>query len=384
MSVIIFLLVLSLLIFVHELGHFIAAKKSGVKVHEFALGFPPTLFKKKVGETVYKLNALPFGGYVNLEGENGEEDPSSAKDEQIDKPEGDVTAKDSFSSKGPVTKTVILAAGVVMNMLLAWLLLSICFMVGYPTVNTEGINPKYVTDERVIVAETVPNAPAAEAGLLAGDVILSIDDESRSVDITSAALVGEFIRSTEDDSVTITVNRDGEERSFEVLTTTELSEEIDEGDTEKRKMVGISPSDISMVKLPPHIALVEGAVWTYELTGQVIVGLGTLIADAVRGTADMSGVAGPIGIVSLVGEAYSVGFIYLLSFTAVISINLAIINLLPIPALDGGRILFTWIEVIKGSPMKMKTQLIANGIGFALLILLMIFISVNDIINLFK
>ncbi len=384
MSVIIFLLVLSLLIFVHELGHFIAAKKSGVKVHEFALGFPPTLFKKKVGETVYKLNALPFGGYVNLEGENGEEDPSSAKDEQIDKPEGDVTAKDSFSSKGPVTKTVILAAGVVMNMLLAWLLLSICFMVGYPTVNTEGINPKYVTDERVIVAETVPNAPAAEAGLLAGDVILSIDDESRSVDITSAALVGEFIRSTEDDSVTITVNRDGEERSFEVLTTTELSEEIDEGDTEKRKMVGISPSDISMVKLPPHIALVEGAVWTYELTGQVIVGLGTLIWDAVRGTADMSGVAGPIGIVSLVGEAYSVGFVYLLSFTAVISINLAIINLLPVPALDGGRILFTWIEVIKGSPMKMKTQLIANGIGFALLILLMIFISVNDIINLFK
>lgn len=380
MSIIIFLLVLGLLIFVHEFGHFIAAKRSGVKVHEFALGFPPTLFKKKVGETVYKLNLLPLGGYVNLEGENGELATQAPDKTEEGSASENVPPEGSFASKGPLTKTTILAAGVFMNMLLAWLLLSICFMVGYPTTDSEGIDAKHILSEKVMITETIPEAPASESGLLAGDAITKLGDETRTQDINSASQVGEFISTTEGNEVTVTVNRAGEELTFTVPTTTELGEEA----SDNKKMIGISTSDAFLVRLPVHLALSSGAVWTYRLTEQVVTGLGDLVRNAVRGQADMSSVAGPIGIVNLVGEAYSIGFVYLLSFTALISINLAVINLVPIPALDGGRILFTWIEVVKGSPIKMKTQLIANGIGFGLLILLMIFISINDILKFFN
>lgn len=403
MSIVLFLLVLGLLIFVHELGHFLAAKKSGVTVHEFALGFPPTLWKRKVGETTYVLNLLPFGGYVRLEEENGEEEvPSPEEIKNVPKPKKEEVKKEpkegSFASKGPLVKTFILIAGVTMNLLLAWILLSICLMIGYPTAD-EDINPKYVLNESVTILQVLPDSPAAEAKLLAGDMILSISDETRTETIDSAEEIGQFIQSSENDSVTIEIERAGKIENIAVSTSTELEAELDEdlesesigenteGEDQKvenKKMIGISTSDVSIVRYPPHIALAQGAAWTYNMTGATIAGIYTLITDAFRGQADISELAGPVGIVNLVGEAYAVGFVYLLSFTAIISINLAVVNMIPIPALDGGRILFTWIEAIKGSPIKLRTQLIANGIGFVLLILLMLFITFHDISKFFN
>jgi regulator of sigma E protease len=172
--------------------------------------------------------------------------------------------------------------------------------------------------------------------------------------------------------------RAGEERDITVPTS--LTLEGGEG----KKAIGVSSTDVSVLRYPIHRALYEGAIWTVNTTVQTVQGLWGLLSDALSGEGDLSNVSGPVGIVNLVGDAYAIGIVYLLAFTAIISINLAIINLLPIPALDGGRILFVWIEAIKGSPIAMKTQLIANGIGFALLILLMLVISINDVRNLFS
>lgn len=373
MTILIFLLVLSLLIFVHELGHFIAAKRSGVRVFEFALGFPPTLYKRTIRGTQYLLNALPFGGYVRLLGENGEDDvPEEHK-------EGDAAGGDNFSKKSPLVKTYILSAGVAMNMLLAWLLFSICLMFGYPTVTADLLesDQKYVRSESSIITYVVPDSPAEKAGLKASDTLISISDTLGSKNIETASDLGSFIQESEQGAFTLSVTRGGEELSIDVETSLAI-----EG-SEDSKAIGVVSSDVSLVRYPPHIALYEGAAWTIHATTQTIAGLSGLVFDAVRGQGDFSDVSGPIGIVGLVGDAYSIGILYLLAFTAIISINLAIINLLPIPALDGGRILFVWIEAIKGSPITTKTQLIANGIGFALLILLMLVITVNDVRNIF-
>jgi regulator of sigma E protease len=374
MTIIIFLLVLSLLILVHEYGHFIAAKRSGVRVFEFALGFPPTIYKKTVGGTKYLLNALPFGGYVRLLGENGEDD---VPNEEMNTDE--ISEKENFSNKSPLIKTFILSAGVIMNILLAWLLFTICLMFGYPSATSDlkESDRNYVVSESSIVTYISPNSPAEEAGLLPNDTPVRIADEAGFLDIDSSEDISTFVSESEHDEFTLSVLRSGERIDIPVQTTLNL-----EG-REGVKVMGVSSTDVSILRYPPHRAFLEGARWTYNATIETVLGIASLLFDALRGKGDLSNVSGPVGIVSLVGNAYSIGIVYLLAFTAIISINLAIINLLPIPALDGGRILFVWIEAIKGSPITMRAQLIANGVGFALLILLMLIVSVNDVRNLF-
>jgi regulator of sigma E protease len=374
MTIIIFLLVLSILILVHEFGHFIAAKRSGVRVFEFALGFPPTLYKKTVGGTQYLLNTLPFGGYVRLLGENGEEDLGKEGGQE------NLPDNENFSKKSPLIKTYILSAGVMMNIILAWILFSICLMFGYPSATSElkEGHEQYVVSESSIITYVIPDSPADDAGILPSDTLLSIKDTNDSFDIESAEDLGSFIQESEDNEFVLSVMRAGEER--DIVVPTSLTLEGGEG----RKAIGVSSTDVSLLRYPVHRALYEGAVWTVNATVETVGGLWGLLSDTLSGEGDLSNVSGPVGIVNLVGDAYAIGLVYLLAFTAIISINLAIINLLPIPALDGGRILFVWIEAIKGSPIAMKTQLIANGIGFTLLILLMLIISINDVINLFN
>lgn len=368
MTVIIFIIVLSVLILVHEFGHFVAAKRSGVRVFEFALGFPPTLYKKVVGKTTYLLNALPFGGYVRLLGESGEEDVPEDK-------KGEMKPEENFANKSTLIKTYVLSAGVAMNMLLAWLLFSIVLMFGYPmpTAEIRASDKPFVTGEQILITNVADGSPAYSAGIVPGDRIVAISDEARSIQPTTAEEFGTFIRTSESESVNVTVVRGGEEISLAVTPVP------GEGALQGMPAIGVGIADVSIVQYPVHRAVFEGAVWTVNATVSIVVGIAGFFADAFRGQADLANVAGPVGIAGLVGDAFSVGILYLLAFTAIISINLAIINLLPIPALDGGRILFTWIEALKGSPISTKTQLVANGIGFAFLILLMLVVTINDI-----
>jgi len=362
MSIVVFILVLAVLIVVHELGHFFAAKMSGVRVDEFGIGFPPRAlsFKPKKGETRYSLNWIPLGGFVKIFGEEVSEDSATGPD-----------SKRSFINKPSRTQIWILVAGVLGNVLAAWLFLSVGFMIGLPA-SVETYDSKFVSDSHVEVTTVLPDSPAQLAGLSAGDKILAFSRGEEEKEIVSTSDVNEFIGSNTN-SIEITVERQG------VVEQVSVSPAM--GIIENSAALGIGIDKIGIVSLPPHIAVWEGGRVSIKLLGAIAVGLWNLIGDAVTGSADLSQLTGPVGLVGLVGEAGALGFRYLLSFTAFISLNLAIINLIPFPALDGGRIVFVLIEKLKGSPIRPRVANTLNTIGFALLILLMLVVTYNDIIN---
>ncbi len=269
MSIILFFAVLAVLILSHEFGHFIVAKRAGIRVDEFAFGFPPRLFKFRKGETLYSFNLIPFGGFVKIHGEEGNP-PAGGGDPR------------SFASKSAGIRASVIASGVIFNLILAWILLSIGFMVGLPT----SPDP-FVAEPEIVIA-----------------------------------------------------------------------------------------------KFPWHAAFWEGIKATVKFTGAIAVGIFYFIKDAILGLADFSQIMGPVGIVGVTGEAAKLGFGYLLAFTALLSINLAIINSLPFPALDGGRLLFLAIEKIKGSPINYKFSSIVHAVGLAVLLILMLAITYKDIMKL--
>lgn len=359
MTVIIFIILLAVLILVHEFGHFVVAKWSGMRVDEFGLGLPPraiTLFKKD--ETEYTLNWIPFGGFVKIHGEDME-----ATDEDGER---------SFSSKPARFQAAVLVAGVACNILFAWLLFSVGFMAGMPT-SVDGISQDYVENEQIIITGVLEDTEAQEAGIASGDVIVSLssDNEILEGDDLTLESVRSFIASSQS--------------GFEVEVLREdISETVIFSTTdEPERVIGVMLATIGTVTLPPHKAIIEGGRTTALLLKNITIGFGYLIYDSVRGDADLGSIAGPVGIVGLVGDASSLGFIYLLSFAAFISLNLAVLNLVPFPALDGGRLLFVFIEKIKGSPIKPRTFRLVNGVGFGILLLLMIVVTINDIVRLF-
>jgi len=362
MSVIIFILILAVLILVHELGHFWVAKKSGIRVDEFGLGFPPRAWGKKIGETIYSINWIPFGGFVKIFGE----DPN---DESIDGPD----SKRSFVNKNRGIQAAVLVAGVTFNFLFAWLLLSIGFMVGLPTPASYSNDVK---DVALTVTSVKVDSPAYEIGLQTGDKITGISSPTGGeLQNPTSFEAHEFFEENSDVPVVVRYSREGEafERGVQAV----------QGLEDGRKLIGITMDDVGILKLPFFASLKEGTKTTLEFTKLITVGLGTFFADAFTGKADFSEVAGPVGIAGLVGEASDLGFVYLLSFTAIISLHLAIINLAPFPALDGGRLLFVAIETIIRRPINPKIQNVVNTAGFAILILLMIFVTYKDIAKLF-
>jgi regulator of sigma E protease len=365
MSILIFILILGALIFVHELGHFLFAKWSKMRVDEFAIGFPPRIFSFKKGETNYALNLIPFGGYVKIFGENP--DDASA----------DPDANNSFVNKSKWQQAAVLIAGVLFNIIFAWLLFSIGFLSGVPTVVTDE-NKSAVTNPRVMITNVAPESPALEFGLVLGDVITEIDTATQEpIAVQSVADVQAYITQHEDETLLFTVTRNGEENPVVVPV------EAREGVVEGKKAVGIMMGLIGEMKLGFFKAFGYGALTTVEKTKEVAVGLGTFLQQIVTGKANFNQVAGPVGIVGLVGDASEIGFIFLLSFTAVISLNLAVLNLIPFPALDGGRLLFILIEAIIRKPIPHKIANTINAVGFLILITLMVVITISDVIKLF-
>ncbi len=362
MSIILFIIILAILILAHEFGHFIVAKRSGVRVDEFGIGFPPKIFGKKIGETEYTLNLFPIGGFVKIFGESPDEESVNGPD-----------SKRSFVNKPKYIQAAVLVAGVTFNVILAWFLLSAGFMIGLPTSVDVAPEGRVLEDVALTIVEVKPDSPAQDVGLEVGDVILSLAVGEDSVFSPSPTEVQEFIAINFEKDINV-VYRRGKEFQ-ETITLRPVEGIID------RPAIGIAMDEIGKLKLPAHLALWEGAKLTAGLTEATFFGLVSFFGGVFSGNADLSDVAGPVGIVGIVGQASEFGFVYLLSLMAIISINLAIINLIPFPALDGGRLLFLLIEAIKGSPIKPAIANTVNAVGFAALILLMVIITYSDIVK---
>ena len=380
MSIIIFVIILLVLVVSHEFGHFIVAKLNNIRVDEFSFGFPPKLFGKKIGETTYNFNLLPLGGYVKIYGENVDEADFLEvgfldKEETEEKVE---LAKRYMANKPKHIQAMVLVAGIVMNLLVAWLLLSIGFMTGLPT--SVGNAPKgaVIQNQALTITSVSANSPAEKGGIKVGDKIISLDTKTDSTKLLSPNLgtegVQNFVKAHKGQEVNVSIVRGKEPMNLTVVPV--------ENKTGDSVMIGISMDTIGTLKLPIHKAIWEGLKLTFDVTIGTIVGFYNLIHSALLGKANMANLTGPIGIVGVVGDAAKFGFIYLLSFTALISINLAVINFVPFPALDGGRLLFLLIEKIKGSRIKPKIANTVNAIGFGLLMLLMVIISYHDIVKL--
>ena len=366
MAIVIFVIILLVLVLVHEFGHFFAAKKFRIKVEEFGFGFPPKLFGKKFGETEYSLNLLPIGGFVKIFGENPDEENTNG-------PEADR----SFVNKAKWKQAVVLFAGIFSNFLLAWILFSVGFMSGLPT--SVGSEPAgyQLSNVNLVIVSVASKSPAEKAGLKTGDKIINIRSGNNFTSYVSPETVQSFVVNGSGKEIDIGYTR-GQDSKINLIKIIPVQNIAD-----KKLEIGISMDQIGTVKLPVFPAFWEGMKLDWSMTKNTAMGLFTLIYDGIRGKGSFAAVTGPVGMVGIVGDAYKFGFVYLLSFAALISINLAIINLVPFPALDGGRLFFLLIEKIKGSRINPNVANTVNTIGFSLLILLMVIITYHDVVRLF-
>jgi regulator of sigma E protease len=365
-SIIIFIIILTALVFVHEFGHFIVAKKGGIRVDEFGIGFPPKLFSWKRGETLYTVNLIPFGGFVKIFGETPDH-------ESIDGPD----KARSFVHKNRALQAAVLAAGIAFNLAFAWILVSASFMIGQlASAEDYSQYAGRVQDERVLVTSVAPGSPAEKAGLVGGDAITHIKgpiSEFSGDDVTIEG-VQKVIGESAGRDIAIQYERGKETKSTKIVP--------EKGIVEDKLAIGISMERVGLLKLPPLPALWEGAKLTVHLTQGTAEGLWNFIVSTFKGEAKLSSLSGPVGIVGMVGDATRLGFSYLLTFTAFISINLAVINLVPFPALDGGRLLFVLIESVIRKPINPKISNMVNAMGFVLLLTLMAIITYRDIAKL--
>jgi len=357
MSIIIFILVLVALIVVHELGHFFAAKWFGMKVEEFGIGYPPRAltFARRNG-TAYTLNWLPFGGFVKIKGEDSE-----------------VGGDDSFISKPHYQQALVILAGILMNLVFAWLLLSITLTVGMPRALSDA-EALITPNASLAVSHVLEGSPADTAGIMAGDIILSMTRGEEVFSGPSAEAFTTFIAATENETVTIVIERGTEVLTLEAVPTLGVLENNPE-----RAALGVGVAAVGTLPVAWWKAPYEGLLLTFSVTEQVAVGLTHFFLGIFTLSADLSQVSGPLGIAGAVGDASNTGLIALMTLTAIISINLALINVLPIPALDGGRLVFVLIEWVTRKRIPDGVAESVNGIGFLLLILLMVVVTASDL-----
>lgn len=351
LTILAFFIVLSILIFVHEFGHFSMAKKIGVKIEEFGFGLPPRAWGKKIGETIYSLNWLPIGGFVKLAGEDVEEE-SSVK--PADKHR-------YFWARSKKERAAILLAGVAMNFLLAVLIISYIF--------TQGV---YVPTDRVHIETVLPDTPAASAGLQTGDVVVS--------------LAGKFIKNSQD-LISITKDNAGKTISMVIIRSgqqIELAVSPRKDPPADQGPLGVVISNLEERKYPFYQAPFLGMVEALKLSLFMITTLASMLWRLVTLQPVALEVAGPVGIAQATGKAVQSGFLAVLQLTGILSLNLAIVNLLPIPAMDGGRLLFIVLEKFIGRRVKPQIERVAHQIGMAFLLALFILITINDILRIIK
>jgi regulator of sigma E protease len=353
------MLILGLLVFVHELGHFLAAKRAGVRVEEFAFGFPPRLFARKFGETTYAVNWIPLGGYVKMLGEvRHSKSPRS------------------FSNKSFLCRAGILVSGVVMNYILAAFLLAIGFGVGMSPLPIFGTSEEYFgakVKAEIIIAKVISGSPAALIGLKEGDEIIAFRDDTYQ-QILKAKEVPAFTKAHAGQTVTLVIKR--ENRQLE-RTVTLLGE-----NTKGEGYLGVQVAEkISKVQYRWWQAPFVG-LW---MAGKILVAtfafVGEMIKNLVLNFQVPTDVAGPVGIFYIVGQAIPQGWEYVLQLVAVISVNLAVLNILPFPVFDGGWLLFITIEKIRGKRVSPQIQAAIQNIGFLILLILVALVTYFDILR---
>lgn len=356
-SIIIFIITLLVLVLIHEFGHFLVAKRFGIKVLEFGFGIPPKAFGKKIGETIYSLNWLPLGGFVRLLGED-EEGPLGKKG----------TSNRDFRAKNVYQRIAVVVAGVTMNLFLAWVLF-------YTVIIGQGFRIIYpVMEPAVYIAEVEKDFPAQAAGVKSGEKLVEIDNKKVS-DIDSAR---SLIKAKDQTPLTLTL-ADSDGNNLRKVTLT--PKKTDKGDV----LIGVvfSPIPFREYKSVPQ-KLFSGIAYSWDLTKLTFVGLGKTIHDLIFGQFGQvsKSVSGPVGLAVVTNDILSVGaqavFPYLW-FVGVISLTLAIFNVLPIPALDGGRLLFLVVEAVSKKKVKAEIEAKVHQIGFIILITLALLVTYSDI-----
>lgn len=408
LTILVFIIILGILIFVHELGHFVMARRNGIKAEEFGFGFPPRaigiqflegekmekvaeseeidaviegerelivdkktevdvlyhkkkwrwIFGKRDTErewenkdqlnegTIYSLNWFPLGGFVKIKGEDGEH----------------ANEPDSFVSKSAWVRIKVLAAGVTMNFILAWLVVSLALTIGAPQEvdNARG----YAKDLKIQISEVNQGSLAEKMGIKVGDEILQFKTVE---DVQS------FIGSNAGKEITLNIKRGN--TLLDLKGVPQFDESVGRG------LLGVGLVQTAIVSYPWYQALVEGIIVTWRMVEMVFITFYEVIKGLIVGQHVAVEVAGPVGIVYFTKQVTELGFVYILQFIAILSVNLGIINILPFPALDGGRILFILIEKVKGRPVSAKLEQAIHTVGFVLLITLMLFVTFRDVVR---
>ncbi len=348
----VFFIILSLLVFVHELGHYAVARLIGVHVEEFGFGLPPRIWGKKIGKTIYSLNWLPIGGFVKLAGED--EDPETRTTKTLAR-----DTKQYFWARSKKERAAILLAGVTMNFILAVGITSYLL--------TQGI---YEPSGKVHVEKVTDGSPAKTAGLIKNDVIVTVN----SIALKKPSELIEYTNAHKGELVTLSVLRDGQPLTLALIPRVIVPP--GEGP------MGVSISDLELKKYPLTSAPIEAVKINVKRAGEMFTGLGDMIGKIVQLKPVGQDVAGPIGIAQVTGQAVKFGFSAVLEFMSILSLNLAVLNILPIPALDGGRLLFVVLEKILGRKVKPSFEHSTHQIGMLILLALIVLISINDILRL--
>ncbi|MBI3572613.1 MAG: site-2 protease family protein [Candidatus Kerfeldbacteria bacterium] len=351
MAMLLFVLILSLLVFVHESGHFIAARKSGVVVDEFGFGFPPRLFSFRSHATLWSLNLIPFGGFVRLKGERND----------------DAAQPGSFATAGVGKRMIILAAGVLMNYLLAWLIFSLVLVHGTRVDQSQVPSDRW---HRWTGAETeaivAAGSPAAKAGLAEREPIISINGQA----LDSTEQVIDFAKKNGYPTLSIRTSRQGQERTI-TITPSRINAATPH--------YGFGLERVGTLAYPWYVAPWYGGATTISLSWQTIKGLAGIVGQLVAHGRVSGEVTGPVGIAVLTGQVRHLGWATTAQFVGVLSLSLAVINFLPIPALDGGRAAFVLFEHLRGKRVDPKIENVIHSVGFYMLVGLVVLISVRDV-----
>lgn len=359
-SILLFIIIILVLVTIHEFGHFIVAKWTNMRVDEFAFGFPPRIYAKKKGETTYAINSIPLGGYVSIWGENGEPDDLAKNHPR------------AFGNRPWWAQLLVLVAGVTMNMILAWF---IFIAISFGSIKVSESDETYgnrIKDPVLTVMDASPNSPAYRAGLTPGSVLISVTTKKAKADLKNSNSLIEFIASHNDDSFIITYkNEKG------TIASTTIAAVY--GIVSDKKAIGISVDNVGTINTTFVEAFKIGSERTYEMTKMTFGGLTNLFSSIFQGKNVIKELSGPIGIARIVGQTSEYGYKAILTLVAVLSINLAIFNILPLPALDGGRMVVVVIETVIRRKVPHKYYSWVNVVGFLALMLLLVIVTIHDV-----